>query len=165
MLRSLLPGWLRGPLDVGVSFDDRPYKLGERIDLGIELTSRKDVEVAEGRVELVCEERWAETWVRPDPMGRTPGMLRRGREIPGPQAPKREVKEYRNTFVHSAATFGGDFVVRRDLSVKHRVRLDVDTVWPPHAKGGTLAWTLVATVVTPDGREVTGARKVTVAVP
>ena len=48
------------PLDVNLVFEDRPYKLGETINLTMELTPRGDVEVREGRVDLMCEERWQE---------------------------------------------------------------------------------------------------------
>jgi len=45
------------PLNVKVSFEDRPYKLGETISLTMELSPKRDMEIREGRVDLVCEER------------------------------------------------------------------------------------------------------------
>ena len=72
MVRALLPGWLRAPVEVRVSFDGRPYTLGERIHVGVELSPRRDVDVAEVRVDLVCEETWAETWVKTSRPGDEP---------------------------------------------------------------------------------------------
>ena len=164
MLKSLLPSWLRGPLKIEVDFDDHPYRLEETINLTVELSSRKDVEVSDGRVDLVCEEKWGETWVKQEKMGRAAGMLGRGPEIPGPPAPKREVKEFKESFVHSTAVFAKGTRVRPDAPVRHSVRLDIDVERPPHAQGVTLSWTLVTTVATIGGHKVTGTREVTVAI-
>ena len=48
------------PVEVDVSFLDRTYVLGDNIDLTIELTSRRDCQVREARVDLVLEESWTE---------------------------------------------------------------------------------------------------------
>ena len=45
------------PLGVAVIFEDRTYKLGETVDLTLELSPRRDIEVREGRVDLVCDTR------------------------------------------------------------------------------------------------------------
>ena len=165
MLKALLPGWLRGPLEIELSLDDRPYTLGETANVTVELTSRKDVEVSEGRVELVCHETWAETWMKQETMGRSPGMIRRGAELPGPITQRREVKEFNKSFVHSTATFGEAIRVRPDTPARLNVRLDIGVERPPHAQGGTLAWSLVTTVETSGGRTVTDSREVTVSIP
>ena len=49
------------PLELKLDCDEGPYRLGERIALDLELTPNADVEVREGRVDLVCEERYAHT--------------------------------------------------------------------------------------------------------
>ncbi len=46
------------PLEVKVSFEDRGYGLGETINLTVELSPRRDMEVREGHVDLLCEEHW-----------------------------------------------------------------------------------------------------------
>ena len=42
------------PLGVKLDFGDQSYKLGETFDISVELNPRGDVEVREGRVDLVC---------------------------------------------------------------------------------------------------------------
>jgi hypothetical protein len=164
MVRALLPGWLRAPVEVRVSFDGRPYTLGERIHVGVELSPRRDVDVAEVRVDLVCEETWAETWVRHDSMGRAGGVVTRGPELQGPPVPKRVVKKFKASFVHSTAPFMKDVTLRPDSAVRRSVALEVDTEIPPHAQGGTLAWTLVTTLETARGRRVKDTQPVMVAI-
>ena len=165
MLRSLLPGWLRGPLKIEVSLEERTYELGETMRVTVELSSRKDVDVVEGRVELMCEEKWAETYIKPESMGRAAGMIRRGPELPGPSVPVREVKEFKESFAHSAAELPKDTRIRPEYPVRHDVRLEIDVERPPHASGGTLSWTLVTTIETSEGRTVTNTREVTVVIP
>ena len=45
------------PLGVNLDFGDQSYMLGGTIDISVELNPRRDVEVREGRVDLVCEVR------------------------------------------------------------------------------------------------------------
>ena len=165
MLRSLLPGWFRGPLTIDVSLEERTYELGETMRVTVELSSRKDVDVVEGRVDLMCEEKWAETYIKPEPMGRSAGMIRRGPELPGPPVPTREVKEFKKSFAQSTVKLPIDTRVRPGYPARHDVRLEIDVERPPHAGGGTLSWTLVTTIETSEGRTVTDSHEVTIAVP
>jgi hypothetical protein len=164
MLKSLLPGWFRGPLRIDVSLEERAYKLGETMRLTVELSSKKDVEVIEGRVDLMCEEEWAETYIKPDPMGRAAGMIRRGQELPGPAVPTREVKVHKKSFAHSTAELPTDLHVRPEFPSRHDLRLEIDVERPPHAGGGTLSWTVVTTVETSEGRTVTDTHEVTIVI-
>ena len=164
MVTALLPGWLRPPVKVQASFDDRQYKLGDRISVGVELSPRRDAAVVEGRVDLVCEQTWAETWVKQEPMGRVGGVVKRGAELQGPPVPKRVVKKFNSSFVHSTAPFMKDATLRPDSPVRHSVELDIDTEAPPHAQGGTLAWRLVTILETAKGRTVKDTQQVTVVV-
>jgi hypothetical protein len=165
MLKSLLPGWFRGPLTIDVSLEDRSYELGETIRISVELSSIKDVEVAGGRVDLMCEEKWAETYVKPESMGRSAGMIRRGQELPGPSVPVREVKEFKKTFAQSTAEISKGLRVHPETPSRFDLRLDIDIERPPHAGGGTLTWSLVTTIETAQGRTVTDSREVTVVIP
>ena len=91
------------PLDVTLVCDDRQYKLGEAIDIVVELSARGDVEVREARVDLVCEEKYVETYnvMVPDiKTGRSGGGLLGGTSIavgytPTPMIPKQVVKEHK----------------------------------------------------------------------
>jgi hypothetical protein len=165
MLKSLFPGWFRGPLTIDVSLEDRSYKLGETMRVTVELSSKKDVDVAGGRVDLMCEEKWAETYIKPESMGRAAGMIRRGQELPGPSVPVREVKEFKKAFAQSTAEISKGLRVRRESPTRLDLRLDIDIERPPHAGGGTLTWSLVTTIETAQGRTVTDTREVTIVIP
>ncbi len=69
------------PLGVKISFEDRVYKLGETIDITVELSPRRDMEVREGRVDLVCEESYQETFTVTRSRYRAVGSPRGGAPI------------------------------------------------------------------------------------
>mgnify|MGYP001232824560 CR=1 FL=1 len=48
------------PLELSFEFEDRSYRLGETVRLTVELTPSTDVQVREGRVDLVCEQRYVQ---------------------------------------------------------------------------------------------------------
>ena len=66
------------PLGIKVNFEDRPYKLGETINLTLELSPRLEIEVREGRVDLVCDMRYTQV---------VTVMKRRGPLNPGAKRP------------------------------------------------------------------------------
>ncbi len=67
------------PLGVQVNFEDRPYKLGETVNLTLELSPRRDIEVRDGRVDLVCDMRYTEVVrVVKRGGGMNPGAKKRG---------------------------------------------------------------------------------------
>ena len=66
------------PLGIKVNFEDRPYKLGETVNLTLELSPRREIEVREGRVDLVCGMRYTQV---------VTVMKRRGPLNPGAKRP------------------------------------------------------------------------------
>ena len=48
------------PFGVEVCFEDRPYELGETVNLTLQLSPKSGIEVREGRVDLVCDARYTE---------------------------------------------------------------------------------------------------------
>ena len=54
------------PLELTLEFEDRIYELGDTIDIELSLAPNGDVDVREGRVDLVCEEVYtsAETGIK-----------------------------------------------------------------------------------------------------
>ena len=161
MLRSLKNLLRPGPVSARVETEDRAYGLGGSMKLSIELRARREIDVEEARVDLECEEQWADTYVKMEPLGRTGGMLGRGKPMPGPAAPKRHVEVHTDTFVHSTATFARGIRLTPGTPAKYDVTLDVGEERPPHASGGTLTWRLV-TVVAPDSGEPITADRTTV---
>jgi hypothetical protein len=81
-------------LGVNVRFEDRIYKLGDTIDLALELSPRRDIEIREGSVELVCEENWTEvTTVLVRPKATTLGPPGTGRVVFAPPQSKQVSKK------------------------------------------------------------------------
>ena len=46
------------PLKMAVSAEERSYLRGETVDIRVEIKANRDTEVREGRLDLVCKERY-----------------------------------------------------------------------------------------------------------
>ena len=148
------------PLDLKLFFEDRPYKLGETIDITTELDARSDVEVREGRVDLVCEARWTEIYTV---------MVSGGRQPSGvyhilPKAPKQVSKKHVETYVHSSVIFLQDTRLDSTTRGSYRARLEIEPESPPHAAEATVKWMLVASIDVARGRDIKTRRAVEVTV-
>ena len=148
MLRSLVKIFNPGPVSARMDLEDRAYGLGGSMKLSIELQARREIDVEEASVDLECEEQWADTYVKMEPLGKTGGMLGRGKPMPGPAAPKRHVEVHTNTFVHSSVTFASGIRLAPGTPSRYDITLDIGDERPPHASGGTLKWRLVTTINT-----------------
>ena len=146
MLRSLTKFLRREPVSARVELEDRPHGLGSSMKLSIELQARQEIDIEEARVDLECNEQWVDTYVKMESLGRTGGMLGRGKPMPGPAAPKRHVEVHTNTFVHSSVTFARSIHLAPGTPAKYELTLDVGGERPPHASGGVLKWRLITTV-------------------
>ena len=151
------------PLDVKLIFEDRPYKLGETIDLTAELDARSDVEVREGRVDLVCEERWKEIYTVMVPVAR-PLSSERGAVYVPPKVPKQVTKEFRETYVHSSVVFLQDTRLDSTTRGSYRASLEIEPEIPPHAAEATVRWKLVAAIDVTRARDIKTRRAVQVTV-
>ena len=161
------------PLDVKFLFDDRPYKLGETIDIVVELSARGDVEVREARVDLVCEEHYVESYnvMIPDiKTGRSMGGLYGGSSIaagytPTPMIPKQVTKEHRETYVHSSVIFLADSLLSSGATDQYDIRLGIGTELPPNAGISIVKWRLELVVDVARARDVKMRHKVNVELP
>ena len=124
------------PIDVSVSFDDRTYKLGEAIDLTIEMSPNRECQVREGRAGLMLEERWTErstlSYEKPI-FGQ--GSVRGGapRQIGTETVTKDVSKDHKETSVHSSVVFLENVQVQPGSPARHAVRLQIQREAPPHA--------------------------------
>ena len=132
--------------------------------LAVELRARRGMDVSEARVDLECEERWVDTYVKIEPLGRTGGMISRGKQMPG-MTQKREVERYTNTFVHSSAAFAQGASLQPGAPARYELTLHVDEERPPHAGGGTLKWRLVIKVESEGGPIIAARTPVRVVIP
>jgi hypothetical protein len=147
-----------------MEFTERPYRLGETIDLRLELKPRGGVEVREGRVDLVCEERYVEAYDRKVPVSAHSGLItgKSGKSLPIAMVPKREVLSRRESFVHSSVVVLKDARLQSGVGHRANARLKIEEEPPPHARIGKVSWKLVAAVDIGGRREVTESRKVAI---
>ena len=147
------------PLDVKLFFEDRPYKLGETIDLTTELDARGDVDVREGRVDLLCEERWTEIYTVMVPVTlRSSGR----RLMTSPKVPKRVTKAHRETYVHSSIIFLQNTRLEATTRGSYRASLEIEPESPPNAAEATVRWRLVAAIDVARARDIKIRRAVKV---
>ena len=140
------------PLGVNFSFEDRVYRLGETINLAVELSPRRDMEVREGRVDLVCEEQWSDV-----------GTVRQG-GARGMMVQKQVVEHRRESYLHSRVVFLQEAQLRSGATARHNARLEIGTEPPPHVEKATsISWRLVTTVDVAGARDIKARRSVKIA--
>ena len=99
------------PLKADLIFDDMQYRLGDQIAVAVEITPSSDVELREGRVELLCHERWTEihsfkVQAASLPHRTASGGMNVGRlPVARADVPGMAVKKFSKTYVHTAETF------------------------------------------------------------
>ncbi len=147
------------PLGVKVTFEDRAYKLGEAIILTVELRPRRDIEVREGRVDLIREEVWREvfTVMMPVKRGYAPAMSGQP-----PSVSQQRTKTSREAYVHSSILFLEDTQLASGRTCSYDARLEIGSEAPPHARDGKVTWRLVTTANIPGARDIKARRLVRV---
>ena len=156
------------PLDLKVTFQDRPYKLGETIDLTVDLVPKGNVEVREARVDLVCEESYTEVSTVEVPVHRRGVGFRGGTPEAAytsrvPTITKQVSEKHKVSYVHSHAIFLKDAELHSGEPVSHKVKLSIQAEPPHHADvGASVRWKLVTTVDVARARDVTKTHPVKV---
>ena len=160
-----------------IGFDDRPYKLGETVDLTVELDPVGEVRVRRGILELVLEERLTEL-----KMGRQMGVggasalqggapVRTTDYVPMQQSTSTKSE----TRVHSSTEFLGESTLTPDGSNTYRTSLRIQPTPPKRLDEArerekdskssvSFHWTLVARLDVVRGRDLKTERPITVAV-
>ena len=152
------------PLKVKLDFEDRAYRLGDGVRLRVGLEPGSDVEVREGRVDLVCEERWTEVFN----VTRSFGMV--SSRLSASNAARQQAgKKHREKFVHSSVGFLQETRLQADSPSSHDVRFQIQPEPPPHTgpqrEEATVKWWLVATIDIVRGRNPRTQRVVQIALP
>ena len=155
------------PLGVKVSFEGRVYKPGETINLTVELSPKRDMEVREGRVDLVGEEHWTESSSVMVPDRRAIKEQARlfsttyvGRPPAVTMIPKQVTTSHRDSFVHRRVVFLENAQLRSGVAAVYNLRLDIDSELPLHADKAS--WRLKTTVDVAGARDITARRLVKV---
>ena len=147
------------PMGIIITFEHRPYKLGETINLTVELVPRRDIEVREARVDLVRYTRYTEltTVLVPPLPSRTP-------RLPATMSTavhKRVSETYKESYLQGSAVFlqGGRLTSGRTST--YNVGLEIKPGRPTRQSDDT-RWRLVTTVDVAGARSVTARRTVNV---
>lgn len=136
------------PLDMSLTFDNRPYGLGDTIHVVVELTPIRDAAVREARLDLVCEEDFILSYTVMSPgrpsmtSHRNPGEV----FVSPPLLRRRVKKEEKDTFVHSSVPILGNATLRRDAAVQMEADLYINTQAPPRVSVARIEWRLEGVV-------------------
>ncbi len=152
------------PLEIDALFESREYRLGDTVEIDVSLKARSAVEVAQGRIELVCRERFHEVHTVMVPASRPVVPARfGGPQLPQIRIPKRVTEEFKNISVHSQAVFLQGLSLAKGATEAVHVRLDISPELPPYAdRGGTVRWRLAAVVEQADGTVVSKEKRILV---
>ena len=148
------------PLEVTFEIDNRSYKLGNSIPITINLTAARPIDIRAGRVDLVCEEVYAETFTVTGPTI----YQSSGRSAPRAQVPRTVTKRHKETYVHSDVVFLTDTHLKVGESEVYRTHLDIQEDLPPHSGSATLKWVLVVVIDIVRARDVRKQKTVKVTI-
>ena len=145
------------PLEVTMVFKDRGYKLGETIDVHLEIKARRDVVVREGRVDLICQEKYKQNLTVTVTRAPAPGSG--GAPLMTFKETKQVAHSRDETYRHSGAIFLSNVRIRSGATARHRVRLEIGPESPQHVSEPTVtrevvSWALVAAIDVAQARDV-----------
>ena len=142
-------------MEMRVTFEDCPYRLGETINIVVELIPKGDAEVRKGWVDLVCDQRYTEVYMKTVPAThRLAGGGSSGGAIRVPGYTKQVTEKRRANFIHSTATFMEDTRLQSGTPTQITVKLEIKSDPPPHATKGTVKWELLTSVDVANARDV-----------
>ena len=118
---------------------------------------KRDVFVREGRVDLVCEEAYTETFTFMKPLH---GSSAAGASMS--TVPKQVTKKRKGKYVHSSIVFLKDATLNPNSAKTHEVRLEIQPDPPPHAPDAEMRWTLVTTINVARARDIMARQTVEV---
>ena len=129
---------IRPMQETKVDFENRPYKLGETIHIRVELNPRRDLDVREVRVELICEATYNITEsvtlsARPSKVG-VGGMYAGAMTSRGK---RNRTKERKDSYVHSSAVFGKQARLQAGRSQTYDVKFEIKPQPPYYSKQET----------------------------
>ena len=153
------------PLEIAFAFERRDYALGEVVEVDLAVKAHGDVEVAEGRIELRCRERFHEVHTVMAPVSRpvVPARLG-GSQLPVVRVPKRVSEEFKNTSVHSQAVFMQGLRLAKGATETFKVSLEIGRDLPPYAdRNSIMRWRLAAVVEQANGGTISKEKRIFVA--
>ena len=149
------------PLDLGLDFEDRSYRLGETIPLHVEITAKGGVGIRKAHVELLCDQKFAETYT----VSRGGRYFVVGAKVSERDETSRHIGGERlESYVHSRTDFLSDVTLESGGQRAVDVRLQIDTTPPSRlddaraldddaARSWSFSWRLVVSVDVAGGRD------------
>ncbi len=159
------------PMDLSLDFDDRPYRLGEMVAVRVEIVPKGRIAIREASVELLCDQKFAETYTVSGPgLYSNPGVA-----SPRPQIPNQVGNERLESYVHSTTAFLSDVTLEQGELRGFDVRLPIDSAPPRRfddakalegdaVRSWSFDWRLVVSVDVAGGRDARLERAVKVQV-
>ena len=153
------------PLDLEISFRERTYRLGEPIDLTVELSPRRDCDVREGRIDLMVEEQWTEhsTVSYEKPVVQT-GLRGEVRVIGTTTETRQIVREHKEQYAHSSEALLEATRLKGGRSKAYRVRLQIQGEPPARASQAKVRWWLQTVIDVAGARDVRARKKIDISV-
>ena len=159
------------PLDLGLDFNDRSYRLGETIPVRVEVTAKGRIDIREAGVELVCDQKFAEAYTVSGPglYSNTQGTA------PRPDISSQVGSERIESYIHSRKAFLSDVTLESGESRSLDVGLAIGAAPPRRLKDArsleddavrswSFGWRLVVSVDVAGGRDASVERDVKVRV-
>ena len=155
------------PLELGLDFDDRPYRLGETVALRVEIVPKGRTTIREAGVELLCDQKFAETYTVSGP-----GLYSNTGEVGlRPDISSQVGSERVESYVHSRSVLLSDVTLEPDERRAFDVRLPIDTAKPRRfddaralegdaVRSWSFGWRLVVSVDVAGGRDASLEREV-----
>ena len=145
-------------MEVRLTFDDRPYRLGGLIPVTVDLRARRDVSIRAGWVDLMCREEWTANYVMDAPTSSRPMIVGGGglpaTVMPTPTAPRRVSEEMKQTYVHSRVVFLEGLHLLEGSNVTYNARLQIEPDPPDHVAVSTVTWRLALSIDLPRALDV-----------
>ncbi len=159
------------PLDLGLDFDDRSYRLGETIAVRVEMTAKGRIAIRNASLELVCDQKFAESYTVSGPglYANTTGS------VPRPDITSQVGSERIESYPHSMASLMSDVTLEPGEQRAVDARLAI-AASPPRrlkdsselegdaARSWSFSWRLVVSVDVAGGRDASVERDVKVRV-
>lgn len=153
-------------LDVNLIFDNRPYAMGEIIQVKVELNAKRGVKVRMGRVDLVHEVRWAAPDTVHHPMGRLTRFGPGDRIVNSSalRVPTKKLVEQKHSYVLGSASFLKQTQFESDMDGSYNIGIQIHEDDPPYGfiKGASRGWSLVAVLDVARALDVRMSKEVTV---
>lgn len=165
MMRKVV-GWVLRDPKIRLNFENRPYRLGETLDLVVEVVANRNMRISEGLIDLLHERRYVENTQKMVPDYRANRILLRsnmmGRQPIKVMIPKRVTETFRDRYLHSSTPFVGDVELSEKSNQTFQTTLEIQPETPPHYGEGETKWVLEVVLVLPNGREVKKGQEVLV---